>query len=233
MFLADPYSWRVIGNTLRIAVWVTLLCLLVGFPTAVALARARGAAQALLLVAVILPLSVGVVVKAFAWQIVLRRDGVLAQGLMALGLADEAPRLLFTETGLVLGAANVFLPFMVLPIYSLLRLVDPRLSEAGATLGATPGYRFRRILLPLTMPGIVSGRSLRVLAVGVHVRHPEPADGRPFPDLGHAHRTLVPADAQRGARLHHGRRAAGAVRGDRGGQRVAGAAHRAPRMMPA
>lgn len=156
-FLGDPYSWRVIGNTLRVAVWVTAVCLLAGFPTAIALARARGAVQVLLLVAVILPLSVGVVVKAFAWQIVLRRDGVVAQGLVALGLADEAPRLLFTETGLVLGAANVFLPFMVLPIYSLLRLVDPRLSEAGATLGASPGYRFRRILLPLAMPGIVSG----------------------------------------------------------------------------
>lgn len=156
-FFSDPYSWRVIGNTLRIAGLVTMLCLVAGFPVAVAMARAQGAVQVLLLVAVILPLSVGVVVKAFAWQIVLRRDGVVAQGLVALGLADEAPRLLFTETGLVVGAANVFLPFMVLPVYSLLRLVDPRLAEAGATLGASPAYRFRRILLPLTMPGIVSG----------------------------------------------------------------------------
>jgi putative spermidine/putrescine transport system permease protein len=57
----------------------------------------------------------------------------------------------------VIGAANVFLPFMILPIYSVVRLIDPRLSEAGATLGATPLYRFRNIVLPLTMPGIVSG----------------------------------------------------------------------------
>ena len=87
----------------------------------------------------------------------LRRDGVVAQALVGSGLVDEAPRLLFTETGLVVGAANVFLPFMILPIYSLLRLIDPRLSEAGATLGAGPFYRFRRIVLPLTLPGVVSG----------------------------------------------------------------------------
>jgi putative spermidine/putrescine transport system permease protein len=66
-------------------------------------------------------------------------------------------RLLFTETGLVLGAANVFLPFMILPVYSVVKLMDLRLNEAGATLGATPFYRFRRITLPLTLPGVVAG----------------------------------------------------------------------------
>ncbi|MDP3321609.1 MAG: ABC transporter permease, partial [Bosea sp. (in: a-proteobacteria)] len=114
-FLSDPFSWTVIGNTLRIAVLVTLLCLLIGYPTALALSRARGAAQALILVAIILPLSVGVVVKAFAWQIVLRRDGVVSQLMMGLGLWSEPQRLLFTEAGLVIGAANVFVPFMILP----------------------------------------------------------------------------------------------------------------------
>ncbi|MDQ2082921.1 ABC transporter permease [Xanthobacteraceae bacterium Astr-EGSB] len=156
-FFADDFNWRVIANTLRIAAAVTLVSLLVGYPVALALARARGAMQALLLTAIILPLSVGVVVKAFAWQIVLRRDGLIAKVLVTLGLWDEPQRLLFTEPGLVIGAANVFLPFMILPIYSVVRLIDPRLAEAGATLGATPLYRFRKIVLPLTMPGIVSG----------------------------------------------------------------------------
>ena len=90
------------------------------------------------------------VVKAFAWQIVLRRDGVVSQLMLGLGLWDEPQRLLFTETGLVLGAANIFLPFMILPVYSVVKLIDPRLSEAGATLGATPLYRFTRVTLPLT-----------------------------------------------------------------------------------
>lgn len=156
-FFADPFSWRVLGNTLRIAFWVTLVALVIGYPVAIAMARARGLMQVMLLVAMILPLSIGVVVKAFAWQIVLRRDGVISQGLVASGIWDEPQRLLFTETGLILGATNVFLPFMILPIYSVMKLIDPRLTEAGATLGASPLYRFRKILLPLTLPGIVSG----------------------------------------------------------------------------
>ena len=156
-FFSDSFNWRVISNTLLVALWVTLVCLLVGYPAAFALARASAALQIAMLVAIILPLSVGVVVKAFAWQIVLRRDGVVSQFMMAIGVWDEPQRLLFTETGLVLGAANIFLPFMILPIYSVVKLIDPRLLEAGATLGAAPIYRFVRIMLPLTLPGIVSG----------------------------------------------------------------------------
>jgi len=156
-FFSDPYSWRVMGNTLRIAFWVTLLSLVIGYPVAIAMARAHGLMQFMLLVAIILPLSIGVVVKAFAWQIVLRRDGVISQGLVASGIWAEPQRLLFTEAGLIVGATNVFLPFMILPIYSVVKLIDPRLTEAGATLGASPFYRFRKILLPLTLPGIVSG----------------------------------------------------------------------------
>jgi len=156
-FLSDPFNWRVIGNTLRIALWVTLVCLIIGYPTAFALAWARGWTQVVLLAAIILPLSVGVVVKAFAWQIVLRRDGVVSQTFMALGLWSEPQRLLFTETGLIVGAANVFLPFMILPIYAVIRQIDPRLGEAAATLGATPLYRFRRVVLPLTLLGVVTG----------------------------------------------------------------------------
>lgn len=156
-FLADPFDWKVIANTLVIAAWVTVACLLIGYPAAFALARAGAALQVAMLVAIILPLSVGVVVKAFAWQIVLKRDGVVSQVLMAIGVWDEPQRLLFTETGLVLGAANIFLPFMILPVYSVVKLIDPRLLEAGATLGAPPFYRFVRIMLPLTLPGVVSG----------------------------------------------------------------------------
>lgn len=156
-FFSDDYNWRVIGNTLRVAGLVTLVCLVIGYPAAIALSRARGIVQVVMLAGIILPLSVGVVVKAFAWQIVLARDGVIGKAIVGLGLAEQAPRLLFTETGLVLGAANVFLPFMILPIFSVLKLMDPRLPEAAATLGATPFYRFVKVSLPLTLPGLIAG----------------------------------------------------------------------------
>jgi putative spermidine/putrescine transport system permease protein len=156
-FFSDPFNWRVVWNTLSVALWVTMVCLIVGYPAAFALARAGAALQIAMLVAIILPLSVGVVVKAFAWQIVLQRTGVVSQMLVATGIWDEPQRLLFTPSGLVLGAANIFLPFMILPIYSVVKLIDPRLLEAGATLGAAPVYRFVKIMLPLTLPGVVSG----------------------------------------------------------------------------
>jgi putative spermidine/putrescine transport system permease protein len=156
-FFSDSFNWQVIANTLRIASLVTLVCLVIGYPTAFALAWSGGWVLMVLLAAIIMPLSVGVVVKAFSWQIVLRRDGIVSLAVTSLGLWNEPVRLLFTETGLVLGAANVFLPFMILPIYSVVKLIDPRLNEAGATLGATPFYRFWRITLPLTLPGVVTG----------------------------------------------------------------------------
>jgi putative spermidine/putrescine transport system permease protein len=159
-FLSDDFTWRVVGNTLRVGAAITFVCLIIGYPTALALARARGAAQVALLIAIILPLSVGVVVKAFAWQIVLRRDGVVAQFLVAIGVWDTPQLLLFTETGLIVGAANLFLPFMILPIYSVLKLIDPNIQDAAATLGASPVYRFFRVALPLAMPGIISGAAI-------------------------------------------------------------------------
>jgi putative spermidine/putrescine transport system permease protein len=156
-FVSDRYSWQVIWNTVTIALAVTVVCFVIGYPVAFALAWSKGWVQIALLVSIILPLSIGIVVKAFAWQIVLRRDGVVSQLLVGLGIWREPQRLLFTEAGLVLGAANVFLPFMILPIYSVVKLIDPRLREAGSTLGASPLYCFRHIVLPLTLPGVVSG----------------------------------------------------------------------------
>jgi putative spermidine/putrescine transport system permease protein len=169
-FFSDPFSYRVIGNTLETALKVTLVSLLIGYPVAIALARSRGAVQAVLLVALILPLSVGVVVKAFSWSILLRSNGVVNSTLMTLGVVDEPVRLIFTELGLLIGAVNVFLPFMVLPIYSVVKLIDQRYVEAAATLGSSPWYSFRKVTLPLTMPGIIAGVSFVFsMAVSMYV----------------------------------------------------------------
>lgn len=158
-FFADDYSWKVLGNTLAIAMKVTGVALLIGYPVAFALAQARATVQLVLLVALILPISVGVVVKAFSWSILLRTNGVVNGALMSTGLVDAPVRLLFTETGLLIGAVNVFLPFMVLPIYSVVKLIDARLVEAAATLGASPLQRFIKVTWPLTLPGVVAGVS--------------------------------------------------------------------------
>jgi putative spermidine/putrescine transport system permease protein len=157
VFFTDEYNLNVLFRTLRVAALTTLLALAIAYPTAIAMARAKGFWLSVFLVAMVLPMSVGVVVKAFAWSILFRTRGVLNDTLMSLGITDAPIRMLFTETALVIGAANVFLPFMVLPIYAVLRQMDTRLPEAAATLGATPVFRFLHVTLPLSLPGVVAG----------------------------------------------------------------------------
>lgn len=156
-FFADPFQIEVLARTLRVAALVTALALFIAWPTAVAMRRAQGGWLTLFLVALVLPMSLGVVVKAFAWSILFRSNGIVNQTLLGLGIVDAPVRMLFTETALVVGAANVFLPFMVLPIYSVLRQQNPSLPDAAASLGAGPFYRFFHVDLPLTLPGLVAG----------------------------------------------------------------------------
>ena len=153
----DPLQRSIIARTLRVALLVTLLALVIAWPTAVVMRRAKGGWLTLFLVAMILPMSLGVVVKAFAWSILFRSNGFINQTLMTIGLTDAPIRMLFTETALVIGAANVFLPFMVLPIYAVLQQQDPNLPDAAATLGAGPFHRFFKVVLPLALPGVVAG----------------------------------------------------------------------------
>jgi len=159
-FLGDRYSLAVIGRTLRLAVLTTAICLLIGYPAAFALARTRGWLQSLLVAALLLPLSLSVIVKAFGWTVLLRGNGGVNAVLMALGVTEAPIRLLFTETGLLIGITNIFLPFMILPVFSVVRQIDPRLTEAAATLGGGPLYRFLRVVAPLTAPGVVAGVTL-------------------------------------------------------------------------
>jgi len=158
-FFSDKFNFGVLSNTLKIATWVTLICLLIGYCVAFAMASASPLIQAIMFLIFIIPLSVGVVVKAFAWTILLRSNGLVNRILISMGIADEPLKLLFTESGLIIGAVHVFLPFMVLPIFAVVRQLDHRLAEAASTLGANPVRTFVKITLPLTLPGVVAGCS--------------------------------------------------------------------------
>ncbi|WP_300034208.1 ABC transporter permease [uncultured Roseobacter sp.] len=169
-FFSDSYNLSVLWRTLRVALLTTGLALIIAYPTAIIMARAKGFWLSVFLVAMVLPMSVGVVVKAFAWTILFRTRGVLNDTLMSLGITDAPIRMLFTETALIIGAANVFLPFMVLPIYAVLRQMDSRLPEAAASLGATPVFRFMNVTFPLSLPGVVAGCAFTFsLAISMYV----------------------------------------------------------------
>jgi putative spermidine/putrescine transport system permease protein len=164
------YYRGAIWNSLKLALWTTLACLVLAYPASFALARARGALRSLLLACLFLPLAASVIIKTFAWTVLMRSDGLINAVLLALGIVEAPLRLIFTETALVIGAVNVFLPFMVLPIYTVVAQLDPRLPEAAATLGASPGITFAKVTLPLTVPGIVAGVALTFsLSVSAYV----------------------------------------------------------------
>ncbi len=168
--LSDDYYIQVIGQTLQLALITTAGALILGYPAAFALARAKGWRQVVLFALVFLPLTVSIIVKSFGWGIVLRRDGILNWLMLNLGLIERPIRMIFTEFALYAGMINVFLPFMVLPIYSVVRMMDPRLPDAAATLGASPWFRFTRVTLPLSLPGVVAGVSIVFsLAVAAYV----------------------------------------------------------------
>jgi putative spermidine/putrescine transport system permease protein len=158
--LGTPYYLGVIWNSLRLGLLTTLIAFLISYPAAFALARARGPLRSALLATLFLPLAASVIVKAFAWTILLRSDGIVNETLMALGIIEDPIRMIFTETALIVGAVNIFLPFMILPIYAIVAQLDPRYAEAAATLGASPLVTFFRVILPLTLPGIVAGVAL-------------------------------------------------------------------------
>lgn len=168
--LGDAYYLGVIWNSVKFALLTTLAAGLLGYPAAFGLLYARRWLRSLLLVCLFLPLSVGVIVKAFAWTVLLRSDGLVNRALMLLGIIDAPVRLIFTEVALVVGAVNIFLPFMILPVFAVVAQIDGRLNDAAATLGAPPLTRFLRVTLPLSLPGLIAGEALVfALAISAYV----------------------------------------------------------------
>lgn len=166
--LTDELYLGTLLDTLRIALTVTVICLLLGYPVAFHLARTRSRWRGLLYGLVLSPLLVGVVIRSFGWIILLANNGIINQLLRDFDLPRM--RLMYNEFGVCLALVHIFLPFMVLPLVGSLQGIDPRLEEAARSLGASRRRVFRRVLLPLSMPGIQSGTILVfVLACGAYV----------------------------------------------------------------
>jgi putative spermidine/putrescine transport system permease protein len=156
-FLSDSYSLGVMGSTLLLGFEVMAICLLLGFPLAVLFTRVPPWAKSLLLAAILLPLLTSVVVRTFAWIVILGRQGVVNSALLSLGWIDSPLRLIYTQGGVVAALVQVQLPLMTLPIITALSRLDPNLADASATLGAGAWRTFLCITVPLTMPGVLAG----------------------------------------------------------------------------
>ena len=168
--LADPdfFYLELLFDTLRLAITITVLCLVIAYPVAFHLARTTSRWKGVLYALVLSPLLVGVVIRSFGWIILLANNGLINQSLKAWGMAPLP--LMYNEFGVVLALVHVFLPFMILPLMGAIQGIDPRLEEAARSLGAGPAKVFWRVLFPLSMPGVQSGCILVfVLSCGAYV----------------------------------------------------------------
>jgi putative spermidine/putrescine transport system permease protein len=163
------YLW-VLANTFRIAAAVAVLCLVLGYPVAHVLAAASPRALRLLLIFIVVPYFTGALVRTYAWIVLLGREGVVNQLLLRLGLVERPVPLMYNTTGVLIGMTYILLPYMVLALYSVMKGIDPGLTRAARSLGATGPQAFVRVLLPLTLPGIGGGFLLVfILALGFFV----------------------------------------------------------------
>jgi putrescine transport system permease protein len=159
-YLIAQGDLRAYANSLGFAALATVLCLLVGYPIAFAIARAPQAWRNPLLFLVILPFWTSLLIRVYAWIAILQPTGLLNRALLFLGIIHAPVLLIYTDFSVVLGLVYGYLPFMILPLYGSLSQLDESLVEAAADLGARPARVFRDIVLPLSLPGIAAGAAL-------------------------------------------------------------------------
>lgn len=168
--LTSPLYLDTLWITVRIGALSALVALLLGFPLALFIWRARPAVRSLLIFITIAPILISIVVRAYGWMVLLSNRGLVNSLLLQIGVIERPLRLIFNETGIVIGTAHVLLPFMVLAILGSLQTIDHTLEDAAASLGARPWRIARDMILPLALPGIAAGSVLVfILAVGSFV----------------------------------------------------------------
>lgn len=156
-FLGDPFTYKVIADTLLLGVKAVATTMLLGYPLALVFTEASARLQKVLIFVIVMPLLLSVVVRTFAWIVILGREGVINQALLALGVISEPLRLLQTELGLVISLTQIEMPLLLLPLISVMSRLDPNLRDAAAALGASRWRTLFTVVVPLSMPGLIAG----------------------------------------------------------------------------
>lgn len=166
-FLTDSYYLNdLLLRTIRLAAIATAFSVIIGYLGAFVIVRASPASQSWMILLVMLPLWVNLVVRTLSLMVVLGRNGPVNQILVGLGITARPLPLLYNETAVVIGMVQVAVPFVVMAVYGVLQSIPRQLEQAAMTVGATPLAAFRRVTLPLSLPGILAGS---VLAFGINV----------------------------------------------------------------
>lgn len=161
--LFNPLYAQVVWNSLYMSGIATIICLLIGYPFAFMVSKINPKYRPFLLFLVVLPFWTNSLIRIYGMKVFLGVKGVLNTMLMDMGILSEPIRILNTEVAVIIGLVYLLLPFMILPLYSAIEKLDGRLLEAAKDLGANAVQRFFRVILPLTMPGIVAGCLLVLL----------------------------------------------------------------------
>jgi putative spermidine/putrescine transport system permease protein len=166
----DPTYVKSFAVTFQIAGTVTGLTILLGYPLCFWMLRLKPLSRGLALTCILIPFWTSLLVRSYAWLILLQRRGLVNTWLQGLGLTDEPLALMYNVTGTVIGMTHILLPFLVLPLFASMQRIDSDLMRAAAALGATPVFAFWRIFFPLSLPGLSAGGLLVfVLSIGYYV----------------------------------------------------------------
>jgi len=151
---------KVLGNTMYIAVLTTLACCVLGYPLAYWMWRLSPRGQMIALGLVVLTFWISILVRTYAWIVVLGNDGIVNRTLKYLGLTENSVAFLYNQVGVIIGTTNVLLPFLVLPLFAAMLKLDKRVLQAAESMGASPSTIFFRIFFPLTIPALAAGAIL-------------------------------------------------------------------------
>ncbi len=156
----QPVYVRALVNTVVISGSVTLICLIGGYPLAYSIAQASGRLRRLLIFAVLIPFWSSILVRTFAWLVLLQQRGLINRSMIDIGVVSAPVTMVHNRIGVLVGMVHILLPFMVLPIYAVMVRINATYSQAASSLGAPPVKNFLRIYLPLSWPGVVNGTVL-------------------------------------------------------------------------
>ncbi|WEJ57364.1 ABC transporter permease [Devosia sp. FJ2-5-3] len=159
-FFGSNFRRTVLIRTINVSLIVTAIALVVGFITAYVVSRAPGWLKSILIIAAVFPLLTGVVVRSFAWLIILGKNGILNTTLVNLGIITEPLQMLYTQGSVIVAMVYLFVPLMILTLVGVLEAIPDDLIQASASLGAKPSATFTQVILPLAVPGLIVGAVL-------------------------------------------------------------------------
>ena len=159
-FFSSGFRRTVLWRTIQISAFTTIISLVIGFITAYVVSRAPGWLKSILIIAAVFPLLTGVVVRSFAWLIILGKNGILNSTLLSLGLIAEPVTMLYTQGAVIVAMVYLFVPLMILTLVGVLESIPDDLLQASSSLGAKPSATFLQVILPLAVPGLIVGAVL-------------------------------------------------------------------------